>query len=168
MAKTEKSQEIITFKDIFKDKSTLSIIIATVVLLLFSFLAFRYFGSANVNEGVLNGEGISDISLDIEKNDSKTDSEIKKDEVKKAEDSKIEKSKVETKNAKWVANDYEKNEFEKNSKKYTVQKGDTLWEIAEAYYGNGADWHKIADANNVGNLSNGNPLISIGQVLTIP
>ena len=33
------------------------------------------------------------------------------------------------------------------SGKYTVQKGDTLWKIATASYGNGNQWQRIASAN---------------------
>lgn len=49
---------------------------------------------------------------------------------------------------------------------YTVQKGDTLWAIAKAKYGNGADYTKIVSANK-DKVSNPN-LIYPGQVLTIP
>ena len=66
----------------------------------------------------------------------------------------------------WKANDYEPNS--KTGDTYTVHSGDTLWEVAEAFYGNGADWVKIAQANNVGYLANGAPLIHSGNVLTIP
>ncbi len=31
--------------------------------------------------------------------------------------------------------------------KYTVKKGDTLWKIASAHYGNGNQWQKIVSAN---------------------
>ena len=31
--------------------------------------------------------------------------------------------------------------------KYTVKKGDTLWKIATAHYGNGNQWQKITSAN---------------------
>ena len=49
---------------------------------------------------------------------------------------------------------------------YTVQSGDCLWKIAKQFYGNGADYTKIAGANS-DQISNPN-LIYPGQVLTIP
>lgn len=49
---------------------------------------------------------------------------------------------------------------------YTVQKGDCLWKIAKQYYGNGALYTKIYDANT-NKIANPN-LIYIGQVFVIP
>lgn len=50
---------------------------------------------------------------------------------------------------------------------YTVVKGDCLWNIAKRFYGNGALYTIIYDANRA--LIGGNPnLIYPGQVLTIP
>lgn len=51
-------------------------------------------------------------------------------------------------------------------KTYTVVKGDTLWNIAKKYYGDGKKYTVIADANGE-KISNPN-LIYPGQVLTIP
>jgi len=51
---------------------------------------------------------------------------------------------------------------------YTVQKGDTLFGIAQKMYGNGYRWGEIDRANKVGRLFNGNPLILEGSTLTIP
>ena len=51
---------------------------------------------------------------------------------------------------------------------YTVQKGDTLFAIAEKMYGDGSKWTLIDKANNVGRLPNGNPLIFAGNTLKIP
>lgn len=52
-------------------------------------------------------------------------------------------------------------------KTYTVKKGDCLWNIAKKYYGNGAQYTKIYNANK--GVIGGNPnLIYPGQVLTIP
>lgn len=52
------------------------------------------------------------------------------------------------------------------TKTYTVKKGDTLWGIAKKYYGNGAKYPTIYNANK-GKIKNPN-LIYVGQVLTIP
>lgn len=66
----------------------------------------------------------------------------------------------------WKATDYKQGDIE--GEKYTVKSGDTLWEIAEARYGSGSDWHRIFDANDIEYLPNGNPLIIPGQVLVLP
>jgi nucleoid-associated protein YgaU len=57
------------------------------------------------------------------------------------------------------------------SKTHTVQRGDSLWNIAQRYYGNGFDWIKIWEANKavVKSFSDGKfGLIYPNQVLTIP
>jgi hypothetical protein len=51
-----------------------------------------------------------------------------------------------------------------DAQSYTVQSGDTLWDIAERVYGDGAQYHRIADASGIANPD----LIMPGQVLTIP
>lgn len=253
------SQDENSFKAIFEDKSTVSVVVATLILLLLSFFAFRYFGSTNnVNENI-NGEGASDIVVNsndksggetqteqAEENgevasaeteqvevveqkptEETTTPEVKEEKVENtsenqedtdqnkddaqendrkglkgfiagmfagkkisdAEKNKQEQQADQTEDNKetmqddsqvigtggadsyydtsnWKANDYEVNS--KTGDTYTVQSGDTLWEIAEAFYGNGADWVKIAQANNIGYLANGAPLIHSGNVLTIP
>jgi nucleoid-associated protein YgaU len=66
----------------------------------------------------------------------------------------------------WNATDY--NDGDIKGSVYTVQQGDTLWEIAEAYYGGGANWTQILDSNadNIGFLADGSQaLIYPGQVL---
>lgn len=70
---------------------------------------------------------------------------------------------------KWVANDYKKGDISGST--YTVVRGDTLWEIAEAKYGSGFEWTKIKDANlsKIGFLPDGSrALIFPGQVLVLP
>lgn len=54
--------------------------------------------------------------------------------------------------------------------KYTVKSGDSLWNISIQFYHDGFQWYRIRDANKdlVGTLPNGRPLISPGQVLTVP
>ncbi|MFT3784821.1 MAG: LysM peptidoglycan-binding domain-containing protein [Tepidisphaeraceae bacterium] len=48
--------------------------------------------------------------------------------------------------------------------KYTIQKGDTLWKIAVAHYGDGQKWKAIADANPG---LNGDK-IQAGKVIVLP
>lgn len=51
---------------------------------------------------------------------------------------------------------------------YKVVKGDTLWDLAVEYYGDGTKWHKILEANP-GKIPGDNPrLLQIGTVLIIP
>jgi 5'-nucleotidase / UDP-sugar diphosphatase len=47
---------------------------------------------------------------------------------------------------------------------YTIQKGDTLWKIATAKYGNGKKWHEIADANPGLSPSD----LRVGQTISLP
>lgn len=270
----EKSSVSETFSEIFKDKSTTSVVVATLILLLLSFFAFRYFGSSQMVDDKLNGEGASDVVVNTNQSGGETQTEEKDEngEVASAESEQVEVveqtpeketptpevKEVEVENTdaepeliseeekventpenqedadqnkddaqvndrkglkgfiagifagkkisdaqknkddsqkdqtsdnketmeddsqvlgtggadsyyddtNWVANDYDLGS--KNDSEYTVVSGDTLWEIAEAQYGNGADWVKIAQANNIGYLSNGAPLIHSGNVLTIP
>ena len=55
---------------------------------------------------------------------------------------------------------------EETGKTYTVVKGDSLWKIAKQFYGNGAQYTKIFEANR-DKIKNAN-LIYPGQVFTIP
>ena len=50
---------------------------------------------------------------------------------------------------------------------YTVKAGDTLWSIAQHFYGNGEEWQKIYAANKqvIGSDSN---TLRAGMVLRIP
>lgn len=56
------------------------------------------------------------------------------------------------------------------ARSYKVVRGDTLWSIADHFYGSGFSWTKIRDANasSIKQLPNGRPLITVGQVLRIP
>ncbi|MBN1331872.1 LysM peptidoglycan-binding domain-containing protein [Candidatus Dojkabacteria bacterium] len=68
----------------------------------------------------------------------------------------------------WIATNYEPKDIQ--TKTYTVQRGDTLWEISEAYYGTGFDWHKILELNrsDIGYLPNGSQALIIpGQILIL-
>jgi nucleoid-associated protein YgaU len=69
----------------------------------------------------------------------------------------------------WIATDYRQGDISRGN--YTIKNGDTLWEIAEAVYGDGTQWVNILNANSesIGYLPNGQQaLIFPGQVLVIP
>jgi len=51
-----------------------------------------------------------------------------------------------------------------SSKSYSVKKGDTLWDLAVKYYGDGTQWKKIARANGVKDPKK----LQIGTKLKIP
>lgn len=68
----------------------------------------------------------------------------------------------------WSATNYAKGDI--TVKEYKVRKGDTLWEIAEAYYGSGFKWKEILAKNKakIGFLKNGTQaLIRPGTVLEL-
>lgn len=48
-------------------------------------------------------------------------------------------------------------------KTYTVQKGDTLWNIAKKYLGDGSKYKQLATLNNISNPN----FLSVGQVLKL-
>lgn len=52
----------------------------------------------------------------------------------------------------------------KQERTYTVQAGDTLWDIATEFYGDGRQYPKIARANDIADPD----VIHIGAVLKIP
>lgn len=53
-------------------------------------------------------------------------------------------------------------------KKYTVVKGDCLWNLAKRFYGNGAQYMKIYNASQDVFKGRSPDLIYVGEVLTIP
>lgn len=60
---------------------------------------------------------------------------------------------------------------QKEGNPYTVKEGDTLFDIAQAYYNDGTKWQQIAnDPANKGKIGgdSNNPIIHVGDQLTIP
>ena len=69
----------------------------------------------------------------------------------------------------WHVTDYAKGDIVAGV--YEVKQGDTLWEIAEAVYGNGNQWGKILEKNRsqIGKLASGEQALIIpGQKLILP
>ena len=98
-------------------------------------------------------DGTGDVYYDLTLKEYRA-VEIKKTKLKKKKKTTKKKSKPKRPAAK------------KRTKTYTVKSGDCLWNIAKKFYGNGAQYTKIYNANK-GKIKNPN-LIYPGQVLTIP
>lgn len=98
-------------------------------------------------------DGTGDVYYDLTLKEYRA-VEIKKTKLKKKKKTTKKKSKPKRPAAK------------KKTKTYTVKSGDCLWNIAKRFYGNGAQYIKIYNANR-GKIKNPN-LIYPGQVLTIP
>ena len=149
-----------------KSKDGLALVVGGIFILSLVFATYNYFNKGNElsdieeisNETVFEDENSSENSMEGDLNgDGISTSEGLVYEFD--QESSIE----------WVANNYSEGEIQGAS--YTVVSGDTLWEIAEAAYGNGAEWTKIlnANSNNIGFLANGaQALIVPGQVLVLP
>ena len=50
------------------------------------------------------------------------------------------------------------------AQQYTVQSGDTLYSLAQRFYGDGNQWQKIAQTNNIADPSQ----LQAGVTITIP
>lgn len=100
-------------------------------------------------------DGTGDVYYDLTLKEYRA-VEIKKTKLKKTKKKKTTKKK----------NKPKRPAAKKKTKTYTVKSGDCLWNIAKRFYGNGAQYTKIYNANR-GKIKNPN-LIYPGQVLTIP
>ena len=100
-------------------------------------------------------DGTGDVYYDLTLKEYRA-VEIKKTKLKKTKKKKTTKKKSKPKRP----------AAKKKTETYTVKSGDCLWNIAKRFYGNGAQYTKIYNANR-GKIKNPN-LIYPGQVLTIP
>lgn len=100
-------------------------------------------------------DGTGDVYYDLTLKEYRA-VEIKKTKLKKTKKKKTTKKKSKPKRP----------AAKKKTKTYTVKSGDCLWNIAKRFYGNGAQYTKIYNANR-GKIKNPN-LIYPGQMLTIP
>ncbi len=168
MANTEKKQN---------GTDALAFIIGGLFIAGLVFATYNYFTNAGRMHQNRNGE----TALDLDSLKETLSTATKKEEAGEAKDADKREDTVATedtqkedndvvRNATWKARDHEMGDVEKGAT-YTVQAGDTLWEIAEGAYGNGALWTKILEANkaSIGFLPNGQQaLIQVGQTLVIP
>jgi len=90
---------------------------------------------------------------------TKTETDAPPPEAEAAEEPAAEEADVEV-----VSEAVEEPAPEPAARTYTVESGDTLWAIAERFYGDGSKYQVIADASGIPNPD----LIQPGQVLTIP
>ncbi len=136
-------------------KDGLALVVGGLFILALVFATYNYFNKGG--EGEIGKESAFETQLD------KASEDVKVDET-------LGTGGPVTMESTWVANDYQKGDIISDSS-YTVKSGDTLWEIAEAVYGNGYEWTKLLEANSteIGFLPNGSQaLIVTGQVLVLP
>jgi len=157
MRKSTNKNEVLPF---IKEKNLTPIILG-ILIVIAGFATFNIFN--RFAPGSIKTEEEQE-ALSIEKTENKNNSEKK---VESENNDQKNTFGINTaKNNTWIANDYKKGDIKGNI--YTIVRGDTLWEIAEAVYGSGYEWKKIAKVNGVKYLPNGNPLIVPGQMLTLP
>lgn len=163
-------------------RNTLAAIAAGVLVIIAGFLVYNYF--ARVGEKTEPEIGQESIALSEDELELPSPEEIVVEEGTTSNEGVEEETATESQpevageaagvdlpatGGGWAPNDLAPNSVTEGS--YTVQFGDTLWEIAEARYGSGFEWGKILEANkdSVGILPNGSQaLIEAGQILTLP
>ena len=162
--------------DDFKSKA--AAVGAGVLVIIAGFLVYNYFSKVG-KEGELYGEPAIEEQVTEESENPITVGEKPEDagestniskETQEATAPGAEKATTATsESAEWKATDYQVGDV--SGDEYTIKKGDTLWEIAEARYGSGFEWEKILSANKdkIGFLPNGSQaLIEVGQTLILP
>lgn len=186
--KTEDEGKTINQKsmDDLKSKDRIALFISLIFVLALGLFGYQYFNSTQINfssiknikQGLIqsSGEIISSSTTRTEEEVTEeleviADGITKDGVVIQPDTARIVQPASETESVfgQWIANDYEAGEVSTGN--YTVRAGDTLWELADGAYGNGAEWTKIRDANpnSIEYLPTGQQaLIYAGQNLAIP
>jgi len=146
-------------------KASLTAVVAGVLVILAGFVMYNYFSKTG---GEITNQAEKTESLGEDNNISQEKLTNPEEIAKGISLNGQETSLHPQTTSEWVANDYKSGDI--TTGKHTVVKGDTLWEIAQAKYGDPYMWTKIKDANagSIGQLANGNPLITPGQILILP
>jgi nucleoid-associated protein YgaU len=161
-------------------RNTLAAIAAGVLVVVAGFLVYNYFSRVGreaqpevTQEAAVFEEGEINIPEPEEAGQEDQEGIVVREEAEAGEEADNETQETSAKEGvvagTWTVKDHQPNSLSGDS--YTVQKGDTLWEIAEARYGSGFDWGKILEANkdSIGFLPNGSQaLIEVGQTLVLP
>jgi len=146
-----------------KKNDGLALVVGGLFILALVFATYNYFNRGNTSQDTLE-KRIQEMQKEQDALEMTSKEESSTGEINKEASS----TTTTVAGPIWVANDYKQGDITGES--YTVKSGDTLWEIAEAVYGNGADWVKLLNANStsVGYLPSGQQaLIMPGQVLNI-
>lgn len=167
------------FSRIKLNRQTAASIVALLLIAFSGYLVYSYFTKVGAEDGgVIDLSQISDNSSDVQITDDEIGTEevqgngnetAQADETGTTESGQVASTTQEECAKNWTATDYNQGDITENE--YEVKCGDTLWEIAEAKYGDGTQWTKIRDANadKIGTLPNGSlALIEVGTVLALP
>ena len=144
-------------------KNFVAMLVALLFIVIAGYLAYKYFLKSGIIQTNNNGEitsGVSTVRTDYT-NYGVNEQNIQTDEFAIPGENKTV--------IMWVANDYKFGDIKQGD--YNVKSGDTLWEIAEAVYGDGSQWVKIQNTNqnSIGFTAGGQQsLIYSGQTLVIP
>ncbi|MEK7595533.1 MAG: LysM peptidoglycan-binding domain-containing protein [Patescibacteria group bacterium] len=145
-------------------RNAVAAILGGIVVITLTFLTYRYFNQPEQPE--ITGGSTSESTTDVKK---EAPTETKPTNTDKKVNGGVLSASTQQGSNTWLANDYKQGDVKEAS--YKVRSGDTLWELAEAKYGDGGQWVKIRDANkgSIGFLPNGSQaLIEIGQILVLP
>ena len=139
-----------------KENSSILNIALTIfsIILIILGLVFIYLGIKDILNNGNNGQTTSIIQTDntggninIGISVTKSPEEITASTKLTAQEKSMQTQKVIQATGKWVATDYVKGDI--TTGEYIVKQGDTLWEIAEAVYGDGYQWTKILERNKL-------------------